>query len=158
MFGSLQSNNIGDSGAGFYVEKGNTRYYLGAVGGAQAGITNCNGSFTRFAPNGGMSGITPTYKFLALIKEAEDFVANEKRLEAMQQQKQSDMEMQTQSNVDSANAAAQSKAELAKIEADAKISINSSLIESEIRKMYEEAEKKKELMDKLIGDADNQLN
>jgi len=69
-----------------------------------------------------------------------------KRLEAMQQQKQSDMEMQTQSNVDSANAAAQSKAELAKIEADAKISINSSLIESEIRKMYEEAEKKKELM------------
>jgi cell envelope opacity-associated protein A len=29
-----------------------------------------------------MSGITATHKFLALIKEAEDFVANEKKLEA----------------------------------------------------------------------------
>ncbi|CAN2226362.1 Serine proteases, trypsin domain containing protein [Candidatus Nanopelagicaceae bacterium] len=72
----------GDSGAGFFVEKGITRYYLGAVGGSQAGITNCNGSFVKFAPHGGMSGFSPTHKFLALIKEAEDFVANEKREEA----------------------------------------------------------------------------
>ncbi len=36
------------------------------------------------APDGGMSGITPTYKFLNLDKEAEDFVANEKKLEAIQ--------------------------------------------------------------------------
>lgn len=71
-----------DSGAGFFIQKGNIRYYLGAVGGQQAGITNCNAPLGRFAPNGGMSGITPTYKFLALIKEAEDFVANEKKLEA----------------------------------------------------------------------------
>jgi hypothetical protein len=72
----------GDSGAGFFVQKGNVRYYLGAVGGSQAGITNCNAPLGRFAPNGGMSGITPTHKFLALIKEAEDFVTNEKKLEA----------------------------------------------------------------------------
>jgi hypothetical protein len=76
------SNCDGDSGSGFFVQKGDTRYYLGAAGGSQAGITNCNGSFTKFAPHGGMSGITPTYKFLSLIKEAEDFVANEKKLEA----------------------------------------------------------------------------
>ena len=74
----------GDSGAGFFVQKGNVRYYLGAVGGSQAGISNCNGSFNKFAPNGGMSGVNPTYKHLALIKEAEDFVANEKKLEAIE--------------------------------------------------------------------------
>ncbi len=76
----------GDSGAGFFVQKGNTRYYLGAVGGSQAGITNCYGDRygdqTRWRSIGGISGITPTYKFLNLIKEAEDFVANEKKLEA----------------------------------------------------------------------------
>ena len=76
------SNCDGDSGSGFFVQKGNVRYYLGAAGGSQAGITNCFGSFTRFPPDGGMSGITATNKFLALIKEAEDFVANEKKLEA----------------------------------------------------------------------------
>lgn len=71
-----------DSGAGFFVEKNKVRYYLGAVGGSQAGITNCNAPLGRFAPNGGMSGINPTHKFLDLIKEAEDFVANEKKLVA----------------------------------------------------------------------------
>jgi hypothetical protein len=81
----IGSNCDGDSGAGFFVEKGNVRYYLGAAGGSQAGISNCNGSFNKFAPNGGMSGINPTHKFLALIKEAEDFVANEKKLEAIQE-------------------------------------------------------------------------
>lgn len=67
----------GDSGAGFFVQKGDVRYYIGAVGGSQAGITNCR-SFLKFPPTGGMSGVNPTYKFLSLIKEAEDFVANEK--------------------------------------------------------------------------------
>ena len=69
-----------------------------------------------------------------------------KRLEAMQQEKQREIEMQTQSNVDSANAASQSKAEMSKIETDAKIIINNNFIDNEIRKMHEEAEKKKELM------------
>ena len=80
------SNCDGDSGSGFFVQKGNVRYYIGGAGGSQAGITNCNGSFVKFAPNGGMSGITPTYKFLSLIKEAEDYVANEKKLEAMKEE------------------------------------------------------------------------
>jgi hypothetical protein len=76
----------GDSGAGFFIQKGNVRYYLGAVGGLQAGITNCNAPFGRFAPNGGMSGVNPAHTSLALIKEAEDFVANEKKLEAAKQE------------------------------------------------------------------------
>jgi hypothetical protein len=71
----------GDSGAGFFVQKGDVRYYLGAVGGAQAGITNCR-SFLKFPPAGGMSGVNPAHKSMALIKEAEDFVANQKKLEA----------------------------------------------------------------------------
>jgi hypothetical protein len=76
----------GDSGAGFFVQKGNVRYYIGAVGGSQAGITNCNAPLGRFAPNGGMSGVNPAHKSLALIKEAEDFVANEKKLEAAKEE------------------------------------------------------------------------
>jgi hypothetical protein len=75
------SNCDGDSGSAFFVQKGNVRYYIGAAGGSQAGITNCR-SFLKFPPGGGMSGVNPTYKFLSLIKEAEDFVANEKKLEA----------------------------------------------------------------------------
>ena len=73
----------GDSGAGFFVEKGNTRYYLGAVGGQQGGIPNCqSASWAVFGTGGGMSGITATNKFLPLIKEAESFVAEEKAKEA----------------------------------------------------------------------------
>ena len=71
----------GDSGAGFFVQKGDVRYYIGAVGGAQAGITNCR-SFLKFPPAGGMSGVNPAHKSFSLVKEAEDLVANEKKLEA----------------------------------------------------------------------------
>ena len=108
----------GDSGAGFFVQKSNTRYYLGAVGAAQAGITNCNGSFTRFAPNGGMSGLTPTHKFLALIKEAEEFVANEKKLEAMKEEARVAAELKAKQEADER---ARIEAELkAKLEAEEK--------------------------------------
>lgn len=71
----------GDSGAGIFVQKGNVRYYIAPVGGSQAGIKNCNDS-QQFPVAGGMTGITATHKFLALVKEAEDFVANEKKFEA----------------------------------------------------------------------------
>ena len=114
------SNCDGDSGSGFFVQKGNVRYYLGAAGGSQAGITNCNGSFTRFAPNGGMSGITPTHKFLALIKEAEDFVANQKKLEAAKaEEERVAAELKAKKE---AEEKARVEAELkAKIEAEAKV-------------------------------------
>jgi hypothetical protein len=72
----------GDSGAGFFVEKGDTRYYLGPVGGQQAGIPNCQiESVASFGIGGGMSGITATNKFLPLIKEAESLVADDKQKE-----------------------------------------------------------------------------
>jgi hypothetical protein len=106
----------GDSGAGFFVQKSNIRYYLGAVGGQQAGITNCNAPFGKFAPNGGMSGFNPTHKLLALIKEAEDFVANEKKLEAIQEAARVAAELKAKLEAE-ANAAAELKA---KQEADTK--------------------------------------
>jgi hypothetical protein len=113
------SNCDGDSGSGFFVQKSNVRYYLGAAGGSQAGISNCNGSFNKFAPNGGMSGITPTHKFLALIKEAEDFVANEKKLEAIQEAARVAAELKAKQEADER---VRVEAELkAKLEAEAKV-------------------------------------
>ena len=72
----------GDSGAGFFAEKGDTRYYIGPVGGQQAGIPNCQiESVATFGIGGGMTGITATYKFTQLINEAESLVADEKQKE-----------------------------------------------------------------------------
>jgi hypothetical protein len=112
------SNCDGDSGSGFFVQKGDVRYYLGAAGGSQAGITNCR-SFLKFPPTGGMSGVNPTHKFLALIKEAEDFVANEKRLEAMQEAARVAAELKAKQEADER---ARVEAELrAKLEAEERI-------------------------------------
>jgi hypothetical protein len=108
----------GDSGAGFFVQKGDVRYYIGAVGGAQAGITNCR-SFLKFPPTGGMSGVNSAYKSLALIKEAEEFVANEKKLEAAREEARVAAELKAKQE---AAERARVEAELkAKIEAEEKI-------------------------------------
>ena len=72
----------GDSGAGFFVEKGETRYYLGAVGGQQGGMPNCqSASWAIFGVGGGMSGVAATNKSLQFIKEAESLVAEDKQKE-----------------------------------------------------------------------------
>jgi hypothetical protein len=124
-FGIPNNDKVGsvcdnDSGAGFFVQKGDVRYYLGAVGGSQEGISNCNGSFNKFAPNGGMSGINPTHKFLALIKEAEDFVANEKKLEAAKQEADAKAAAELKAKQE-ADERARAEIELkAKLEAEAK--------------------------------------
>jgi hypothetical protein len=142
------SNCDGDSGSGFFVQKGNVRYYLGAAGGSQAGITNCNGSFTRFAPNGGMSGITPTHKFLALIKEAEDFVANEKKLEAAKEEARVAAELKAKQEAEErARVEAELKAKLeaeakvaaetaAKVAADAALLASKKKIQDSVKKQY----------------------
>ncbi|MEI6095481.1 MAG: trypsin-like serine protease [Gammaproteobacteria bacterium] len=73
----------GDSGAGFFVEKSDTRYYLGAVGGQQGGMPNCqSASWAIFGVGGvGISGFAATNKFLQFIKEAESLVAEDKQKE-----------------------------------------------------------------------------
>jgi hypothetical protein len=100
----------GDSGAGFFVQKGDVRYYIGAVGGAQAGITNCR-SFLKFLPTGGMSGVNPAHTALALVKEAEEFVANEKKLEAAREETRVAAELKAKQEAD----------ERARVEAEARI-------------------------------------
>jgi hypothetical protein len=111
----------GDSGAGFFVEKGNTRYYLGAVGGQQAGIPNCqNANWATFGIGGGMSGITATNKFLQLIKEAESLVADDKQKEMKKiEEERLAAELKAKQEAD-VKAAAELKA---KQEADAKTAL-----------------------------------
>ena len=109
------SNCDGDSGGGYFVQKENVRYYIGPNGGSQAGIKNCYDS-QQFPAAGGMTGITASNKFLALIKEAEDFVANEKKLEAIQEAARVAAELKVKQEAE-AKAAAELKA---KQEADAK--------------------------------------
>ncbi len=115
----------GDSGAGFFVEKGDTRYYLGAVGGQQGGIPNCqSASWAVFGVGGGMSGITATYRFLPLIKEAEEFVAEEKQKEAKKvEEERLAAELKAKQEAEQkAVAEAQAAAQLkAKQDADAKV-------------------------------------
>jgi hypothetical protein len=119
------SNCDGDSGAGFFVQKGDVRYYLGAAGGSQAGITNCR-SFLKFLPTGGISGVNPTHKFLALINEAEDFVANEKKLEAAKlEQERVAAELKAKQEADER---ARVEAEVkAKLEAEAKVAAEAAV-------------------------------
>ena len=86
-FGVPNSQTLGsmcdnDSGAGFFVEVEKTRYYLGTVGGLGWAIPNCRSDGSQsFGIGGGMSGFTPAHRFLDLIRNAESFVAEEKRKE-----------------------------------------------------------------------------
>ena len=112
------SNCDGDSGSGIFHQKENVRFYIAPTGGSQAGIKNCNDA-QQFHPAGGMTGITPTHKFLSLIKEAEDFVANEKKLEAAKEEARVAAELKAKQDADER---AKVEAELkAKLEAEAKI-------------------------------------
>jgi hypothetical protein len=72
----------GDSGSGFYVEEGDVRYYVGTAGNG-LGNSNCqeNGVW-KGNPTGAMAWFSAPYKYLDLLKTAEEFVANEKRIEA----------------------------------------------------------------------------
>lgn len=118
------SNCDGDSGSGIFHQKGNIRYYISPTGGSQAGIKNCYDN-QQFAPAGGMTGITPTHKFLALIKEAEDYVANEKKLEAAKlEEERVARELKLKQEADER---ARVEAELkAKLDAEAKIAVEAA--------------------------------
>lgn len=62
----------GDSGAGWFVEENGYRVYLGAQSSGW-GMSNC-GHHGLWDPNGAMSGISGAYKFMDLIKEAEQYI------------------------------------------------------------------------------------
>lgn len=138
----------GDSGSGFFVEKGNTRYYLGAAGGLQWGVPNCQSdSLATFGVGGGMSGITATFKFLSLISEAEGIVSADKKKEedarlAIEAKAKAEAELKIK---EEAEAKLKAEAELkAKLEMEAKADADAAL------KAQEEARIKAELLGKKI--------
>ena len=134
------SNCDGDSGSGFFVEKENVRFYLGPAGGSQAGITNCR-SFTRFGIGGGMSGITPTFKFMNLVKEAEAIVAEDKRKEfAQAEEARLAAELKAKQELE-AKAKAEAEAK-AKAEAEAKAKAEEEAKSQEELKAKQDAEVK----------------
>ena len=118
------SNCDGDSGSGYFVEREGTRYYIGPTGGSQWGITNCYRD-TTFGIGGGLTGITPTFKFIDLVKEAELIVAEDKRREfAKEEEARLAKEL-----IDKQEAEAKAKAEAeakAKAEAEAKAKLEAA--------------------------------
>jgi hypothetical protein len=125
------SNCDGDSGGGYFVQKENIRYYIGPNGGSQAGLKNCYDS-QQFPAAGGMTGITASNKFLALIKEAEDFVTNEKKLEAAKEEERVAAELKVKREAE-ARVAAELKA---KQDADERVRVEAELkakLESEAK-------------------------
>jgi hypothetical protein len=63
----------GDSGSGFYLQRGSTKVYLGPAGAHSVGIPNC-GQPGFWGEYGNAFAVEPVYKHLDLIKEAELFV------------------------------------------------------------------------------------
>jgi hypothetical protein len=60
----------GDSGSGFYLQRGSTKVYLGPAGAHSVGIPNC-GQPGFWGEYGNAFAVEPVYKHLDLIKEAE---------------------------------------------------------------------------------------
>ncbi|MFM1797621.1 MAG: hypothetical protein RL733_1402, partial [Actinomycetota bacterium] len=60
----------GDSGSGFYLQRGSTKVYLGPAGAHSVGIPNC-GNPGFWGEYGNAFAVEPVYKHLDLIREAE---------------------------------------------------------------------------------------
>ena len=71
----------GDSGAGHFVGENSVRYYVGTAGnGGEASNCKTDGTFS-LTTGGFMANFTSPNKFLDLIKSAETFVEEQKKLE-----------------------------------------------------------------------------
>ena len=73
----------GDSGSGYFVQENSIRIYVGTAGNG-LGISNCkaNGTYS-LDPGGAVSWFPSPNKFLDLIKSAESFVAEQKKIESL---------------------------------------------------------------------------
>jgi len=60
-----------DSGGGWFVQEGSTRYYLGASSGAW-GVPNC-GKDGNWGPSGALASASAAIRFMDVIKEAEAY-------------------------------------------------------------------------------------
>ena len=73
----------GDSGAGHFVEENSVRYYVGTAGnGGESSNCKADGSF-RLTTGGFMANFSSPNKFLDLIKSAETFVEEQKKLQVV---------------------------------------------------------------------------
>ena len=137
------SNCDGDSGSGYFVEKEGIKFYIGPTGGFQWGITNCYRD-TTFGIGGGITGITPTFKFIDLVKQAEVIVSEDKREEFAKEEARLAAEFKAKQEAE-----AKSKAEAeakAKAEAEAKAKAEeeaNAKAEAEAKAKLEASKKKK---------------
>ena len=112
----------GDSGAGFFVQENEFRYYVGTSGNG-LGISNCQADGSvKMDPAGGMSWFPAPFKFLDLLKTAETFVAEEKQKELKKvEEAKAAAELKVKQEAEAKAAAEKAAAELkAKQEAEAK--------------------------------------
>jgi len=71
----------GDSGAGHFVEENSVRYYVGTAGnGGESSNCKVDGTFS-YTTGGFMANFPSPNKFLDLIKSAESFVDEQKKLQ-----------------------------------------------------------------------------
>jgi len=110
----------GDSGSGFYLQRGSTKVYLGPAGAHSVGIPNCGmpGYWGEF---GNAYAIEPVYKHLDLIKEAEAIVQEIiKRNEKAKAETEAEAKAKAEAEADAkALAEAQASARLAQAKAEA---------------------------------------
>ena len=121
----------GDSGSGYFVEENSVRYYVGTAGNGGE-TSNCkeDGTFS-FTTGGFMAYFTSPNKFLDLIKSAETFVEEQKKLELVKAEEvrlAAELKAKQEAESKAAELKAQQEAEAkaaadlkAKQEADAKV-------------------------------------
>ena len=124
----------GDSGSGYFVQENSIRIYVGTAGNG-LGVSNCRADGTySLNPGGAVSWFPSPNKFLELIKSAENFVDEQRKIEL---QKAEEARL-------TAELKAKQEAEAkAKAEADAKAKAEADRLAAEL-KAKQEAEAKAE--------------
>jgi hypothetical protein len=114
----------GDSGSGFYLQRGSTKVYLGPAGAHSVGIPNC-GQPGFWGEYGNAFAVEPVYKHLDLIREAE-LIVDQMVIKASEAKAATELKAKQEAEAkakDKAEAEAKAKAEAeakAKAEAEAK--------------------------------------
>jgi hypothetical protein len=112
----------GDSGSGFYLQRGSTKVYLGPAGAHSVGIPNC-GQPGFWGEYGNAFAVEPVYKHLDLIREAE-LIVDQMVIKASEAKAATELKAKQEAEAKAkAEAEAKAKAEAeakAKAEAEAK--------------------------------------
>jgi len=123
----------GDSGSGYFVEENSVRYYVGTAGnGGEASNCKADGTFS-LTTGGFMANFSSPNKFLDLIKSAESFVDEQKKLQLVKAEEArlaAELKAKQEAEAKAAELKAEKEAEAkavaelkAKQEADAKASV-----------------------------------